>query len=56
MHTYIGMVAQKISALQFGDVIGWSSCASMLRVRKFYVYFVAATLPHPTLYIRNQVR
>ena len=43
---YFGMVALKISALFFGDVIGWISCASMLRVMKFFVYSVIPP-PYP---------
>ena len=41
---YFGMVALKISALFFSDVIGWISCASMLRVMKFFVYSVIPSL------------
>ena len=42
---YFGMVALKISALFFGDVIGWISCASMLRVINFFVDSITTTLP-----------
>ena len=47
---YFGMVALKISALFFGDVIGWISCASMLRVMKFFVYAITTTLPRFALH------
>ena len=42
---YFGMVAPKLSTLFFGDVIGWISCASMLRVINFFVYFITTILP-----------
>ena len=62
---YFGIVALKISTLFFGDVIGWISCASMLRVMKFFVYSIATTLPHLKFtfsthlkfqYLRNFIR
>ena len=44
-------VAQKFSTSLFRDVIGKSSCASKLRVMKFFVNSHTTTLlPHPELH------
>ena len=52
---YLEMVAQKISTLLFGDVIDQSSCASMLRVMKFFVYSITTTLRHPELHDKKRL-